>query len=95
MNEQNMKKDIAKTGYFAILSNAMSPSRHDLSEILDIYGMRDEQEKSFMFIKSEQEGRRIRTSRENTTDGRVFIQFVVLILNCTVYRRFLASDTLR
>ena len=95
MNERNMKKDIARTGYFAILANAMSPSRHDLSEILDIYGMRDEQEKSFMFIKSEQEGRRLRTSREDTTDGRLFIQFVALILNCAIYRRFLASDTLR
>lgn len=96
MNERNMKKDIARTGYFvAILANAMSPSRRGLSEILDIYGMRDEQEKSFMFIKSGQDGRCLRTSREDTTDGRLFIQFVALILNCAIYRRFLASDTLR
>ena len=95
MNEESMKKETARSGYFAILVNAMAPSRHDLSEILDIYNMRDEQEKGFMFVKSEQEGRRLRTSREETTDGRLFIQFVALILNCMIYRRFLGSDKLR
>ena len=95
MNEENMRKDMAKTGYFAILTNCLPPSRHSLAEILDIYGMRDEQEKSFMFIKSEQDGRRLRTSREQTADGRLFIQFVALILNCMIYRRFLASKELQ
>lgn len=95
MNEENMKKDVARTGYFAVLTNCMSPSRHDLAEILDIYGMRDEQEKSFMFIKSEQDGRRLRTSKENTADGRLFIQFVALILNCLIYRKFFSSNVLQ
>ena len=95
MNEENMRKDVAKTGYFAILTNCLPPSRHSLAEILDIYGMRDEQEKSFMFIKSEQDGRRLRTSKEQTADGRLFIQFVALILNCMIYRRFLASKELQ
>ena len=83
------------TGYFAVLTNCMSPSRHELSEILDIYDMRPEQEKAFMFIKSEQEGRRFRTSTEASTDGRIFIQFVALILNCLIYRTYMSSDTLQ
>jgi len=95
MNEANMRKDVAKTGYFAVLTNCMSPSRHDLSEILDIYSMRDEQEKSFIFIKSEQEGRRLRTSTEDGANGRLFIQFVALILNCLVYKKYFASKELQ
>ena len=77
------------------MTNCMSPSRHELSEILDIYGMRDEQEKSFMFIKSEQDGRRLRTSRDGNANGRLFIQFVALVLNCIIYRKFFASKELQ
>ena len=95
MNGENMRKDADKTGYFAVLTNCLSPSRHDLAEILDIYGMRDEQEKSFMFIKSEQEGRRLRTPKEESANGRLFIQFIALILNCIIYRTFSASKTLQ
>lgn len=95
MNEKNMEADADRTGYFAILTNCMSPSRHELSEILDIYGMRDEQEKSFMFIKSEQDGRRLRTSRDGNANGRLFIQFVALVLNCIIYRKFFASKELQ
>ena len=95
MNGRKMKADADRTGYFAVLTNCMPPSRHGLSEILDIYGMRDEQEKSFMFIKSEQDGRRLRTSREDNANGRLFIQFVALVLNCIVYRGFFASKELQ
>lgn len=95
MLEENMKKEAGRTGYFAILTNCMPPSRHSLAEILDIYAMRDEQEKSFMFIKSEQDGRRLRTSKEAAVNGRLFIQFVALILNCLIYRKFSASEALQ
>lgn len=95
INEQKVDREVAKAGYFAIITNCMSPSRHDLSEILEIYAMRDEQEKSFMFIKSEQEGRRLRTSKEKSVDGRLFIQFVALILNCMIYRIYNASKELQ
>ena len=87
--------EVVRVGYFAVITNCMSPSRHDLSEILDIYNMRDEQEKAFMYVKSEQEGRRFRTSTEESTDGRLFIQFIALILNCAIYRKYLASENLQ
>lgn len=57
LEEDRLSKEIALTGFFAVITNCMSPSRHDLSEILDIHGLRPEQEKAFMFVKSEQEGR--------------------------------------
>ena len=95
MNKENMRRDADKTGYFAVLTNCLSPSHHTLTEILDIYGMRDEQEKSFMFIKSEQDGRRLRTSKEESANGRLFIQFVALILNCIIYRKFSSNKNLQ
>ena len=95
LDETEMNDEVARAGYFAVLTNCMSPSRHDLSEILDIYNMRDEQEKAFMYVKSEQEGRRFRTSTEESTDGRLFIQFIALILNCVIYRKYLANENLQ
>lgn len=95
LEEDRLSKEIALTGFFAVITNCMSPSRHDLSEILDIYGLRPEQEKAFMFVKSEQEGRRFRTSTETSTDGRIFIQFIALILNCIIYRKYTSSETLQ
>lgn len=95
LEEDRLSKEITLTGFFAVITNCMSPSRHDLSEILDIYGLRPEQEKAFMFVKSEQEGRRFRTSTETSTDGRIFIQFIALILNCIIYRKYTSSETLQ
>lgn len=95
LEEDRLSKEIALTGFFAVITNCMSPPRHDLSEILDIYGLRPEQEKAFMFVKSEQEGRRFRTSTETSTDGRIFIQFIALILNCIIYRKYTSSETLQ
>lgn len=95
LEEDRLSKEIALTGFFAVITNCMFPSRHDLSEILDIYGLRPEQEKAFMFVKSEQEGRRFRTSTETSTDGRIFIQFIALILNCIIYRKYTSSETLQ
>ena len=49
-----------------------------------------------MFIKSEQDGRRLRTSSDgNVNNGRLFIQFVALVLNCIIYRKFFASKELQ
>ena len=55
----------------------------------------DEQEQFFMFIKSGQEGLRLRTSKEKSMDGRLFVQFVALILNCMIYRIYNASKKLQ
>ncbi|NLA81080.1 MAG: transposase, partial [Chloroflexi bacterium] len=94
-DDEKITGEVNKAGYFSIVTNGMSPSQCELSEILDIYKMRNEQEKAFMFVKSEQEGRRFRTSTETSTDGRLFIQFVALILNCIINRKYQASETLQ
>lgn len=95
MNERKMDASVAKAGYFAVLASSMPGGKYSPEEILNLYGMRDEQEKSFLFVKSEQDGRRFRTSKESAADGRLFVQFVALILNCQIYRGFLASEKLQ
>lgn len=39
LDETKMGDEVARGGYFAVITNRMTPSRHDLSEILDIYNM--------------------------------------------------------
>ena len=95
VKDEAISQRTTMSGYFSCITNCLSPSRHELSEILDIYGLRSEQEMAFMFIKSEQEGRRFRTSTETATDGRLFVQFVALILNCAIYRKYIGSEVLQ
>lgn len=47
-------------------------------------------------MKSWQNGRRIRTSAEMSTEGRKFFQFVTLIINCQLHHLYsLASSDFR
>lgn len=69
------------SGFFAFLCNLVDKTP---AELLDLYGMRDVQEKSFDTIKTGQNGRRLRTSTELSNDGRLFIQFLALILNSRI-----------
>jgi hypothetical protein len=89
-----VKQQYVRSGFFACLCNNMDRDRYPLTAILDRYRMRDEQEKSFMFIKSTQNGRRLRTSTEPSTEGRVFIQFIALILNSHIHHIYSNSPTL-
>ncbi len=54
------------SGFFAFLCNLVDKTP---AELLDLYGMRDVQEKSFDTIKTGQNGRRLRTSTELSNDG--------------------------
>lgn len=89
-----IKQQYIRSGFFACLCNNMDREKYPLSTILDRYGKRDEQEKTFMFIKSTQNGRRLRTSTEPSTDGRVLIQFISLILNSYIHHIYSNSPTL-
>lgn len=85
----------ALSGFQAIICSRVTQKEYSLSAVLDRYDMRDEQEKCFMFIKSEQQGRRLRTSTELSTDGRIFIQFLALTLNSAIYRVYQTHTDLK
>lgn len=85
----------ALSGVQAILCSRVREKDYSLSSVLDRYDMRDEQEKCFMCIKSEQQGRGLRTSTELSTDGRIFIQFLALTLNSAMYRVYNTNKELK
>lgn len=80
-----VENEMMMSGYFAVVCCNMPIKEYSLDWVLDKYGMRDKQEKAFMYYKSWQGGRRTRTSTESGTEGRFFIQFVTLILNCLIH----------
>jgi len=90
-----VRQQYLRSGFFAILCGNVDKLRYPLAYILDKYRMRDEQEKSFMFIKNTQNGRRLRASTELSVDGRMFIQFLALTLNAYVYNIYCTSPTLQ
>jgi len=93
-NEKAMRAYWALSGFFAIICSRVKEKEYSLSYVLDRYRMRDEQEKCFMFIKNEQNGRRLRTSTEPSTDGRMLIQFIALTLNAVIHRVYKSSKEL-
>lgn len=94
-NAEAMHSYWALSGYFAMLCSRVKEKDYPLSYVLDRYRMRDEQEKSFMFVKSEQNGRRLRTSTEPSTDGRMLVQFISLTINAAIHRVYTASEPLK
>ncbi len=92
--EQAMHSYWALSGFFVIICSRVKHQEYPLSYVLDRYRMRDEQEKCFMFIKSEQNGRRLRTSTEPSTDGRMLIQFIALTLNAVIHRVYKSNTKL-
>jgi len=80
-NPQKIQAATRHSGFFAFICNNVSCSPE---ELLKLYRMRDIQEKSFDTLKTGQNGRRFRTSTELSNDGRLFIQFLSLILNSSI-----------
>jgi transposase len=93
-NENPMRSYWALSGFFAIICSRVKEKEYSLSYVLDRYRMRDEQEKCFMFIKNEQSGRRLRTSTEPSTDGRMLIQFIALTLNAFIHNVYKSNKEL-
>ncbi len=89
-----VRQKYVRSGFFCCMCNNMDKHEYPLTYILDKYRMRDEQEKAFMFIKNTQNGRRLRTSTELSTSGRMFIQFLAHILNSHIHHIYRNSPTL-
>ena len=78
----------SRNGYFEIVCVNIDKKEHDAAWILSTYRKRDMQEKAFTYMKSTQNGRRLRTSTEMSTEGRRFFQFVTLIINCQLHHLY-------
>jgi transposase len=86
---EKLDSELSYCGYFALLGNGKETAH----EAIEAYSIRDDQEKCFTIEKSFLNGRRLRTSTELTTDGRLFLQFISLIL-CTYIRRVMREKDL-
>jgi transposase len=96
LNQDKVDEALSLSGYFAIVCVNMGKDEYPLSWVLSSYRRRDLQEKAFTYLKSWQNGRRLRTSTELSTEGRKFFQFVSLIVNCQLHHLYFnASEELR
>ncbi len=66
-----------RKGYFLIFSTDMESTP---SDTLDNYRAKDADEKLFAQIKVDMEGDRIRTHKEETTDGKAFVIFITCVI---------------
>lgn len=78
-------------GYFAMVCCNLPKEERSIDWVLSTYRKRDLQEKAFTYLKTWQNGRRLRTSTELSTEGRIFFQFVTLIINCQLHHLYFKS----
>lgn len=92
--KEEAQDEILNDSCFSIITN-IAKKDLSLNMVLETYDCRNQQEDSFMFIKSEQGGRRLRASTEDGADGRIFIQFLSLILNSLIFKTYKESPVLQ
>lgn len=83
-NNQAIDEQLTLCGYFLIAETDFTKTT---AEILEIYRSRDVVEKSFDSLKNELDMKRLRTWTSETTQGKLFVSFISLIvrsymLNC-------------
>ena len=74
--EDVIKEKESRFGYFALISNGIK----DPKEAIDIYRNKDVIEKAYDDLKNRLSMRRTSVSSEENLDGKLFVQFVALII---------------
>jgi len=75
-NEAAIQKSLKNSGYFALINNGIS----DPFEAIDVYRSKDLIEKAYNDLKSRLSLRRTSVSSEEGLEGKLFVQFVALII---------------
>jgi len=88
-NEEAVSKYIKRyAGFQALLSNSIK----DPVKALQIYRDKDVVEKCFDDLKNQLDMKRLRMHRSTTVDGRLFVQFIALILISALRKEMRKSD---
>ncbi len=88
-NNEAVSKHIKKyTGFFVLLSNSIK----DSITALQVYRDKDKVEKSFNDLKNQLDMKRLRMHSAARVDGRLFVQFIALILTCALRDRIRKSE---
>lgn len=77
LNNEKIKKGLFTAGYVVFLTSDL---RLTPIEVLEIYRNKDVIEKNFDDLKNELDYSRLRTHINKTTDGKIFVAFIALIL---------------
>ena len=77
LNTDKVDANLGRAGFFILLSNK---SELNSSEVLKIYRNRDVIEKNFEQFKNRLDFKRMRTHWKKTTEGKMFVGFISLIL---------------
>lgn len=83
MKDEAIAEKLAYAGYFVLLSN----SRMTSAQVLSHYRDKDQVEKAFMNLKDRLNMRRLRVSSERGLEGKIFVQYLALILVSELKRR--------
>lgn len=90
-NDEAISRYISRyAGFQALLSNAIK----DPVKSLQVYRDKDVVEKSFDDLKNQLDMKRLRMHRSASVDGRLFVQFIALILMSALRREMRRSDLL-
>ncbi len=86
--EEAIKEARRYFGYFALITN----EKMDAITALHLYRMKDVVEKAFGNIKERLNMRRLLVSSEKSLDGKIFAEFIALILISHLHQKMKASD---
>lgn len=82
-------QQIARCGYFALVS---TESKLTAAQALRVYREKDQIEKVFDDLKNGMDFKRFRTHTQETTEGKVFIAFLSLIIRRALLNQFAAIE---
>jgi transposase len=75
---------LSRAGFFILLSNDLNLSSHDK---LSVYRGKDVIEKNFDQLKNNLDFKRLRTHTNKTTEGKIFVGFLALILRSHLLKK--------
>jgi transposase len=91
-DDEKIDERLGRAGFFILLTNDDGLA---CNEVLGIYRGRDAIEKNFDQLKNGIDFRRLRTHANRTTDGKVFVGFLSLVLRSAMMKRLKECKTMK
>jgi transposase len=88
IDNKKFDEHLRRAGYFVFLTSDLKLSPLGL---VDIYKNRDVIEKAFFDLKNNLDFRRLRTHSDKTTEGKIFVGFLALIMRSYILSKIKAS----
>lgn len=81
VNYERLDQEQKKLGFYALLTSRMN---HQIDEVLATYRRKDSIEKTFDNLKNFIDSSRLRTHINETTEGKIFVTFISLIIKAKI-----------